>query len=583
MALVVETLAADPASGATDLSSPQAVERRRLLATMLMREGSDSSPIRSPWQGAARMANAIMGGLEGSRADAEERSGKAGVSNIFASLTPSAGSVSGSVTSPAPQASAPADLLPTFAQAGTRHGISPDYLSRTAQIESGMNPNAHNPSGADGMFQFMPGTARQYGLTNPRDPAASAEAAARLAEDNKRVLVASLGRDPSNAELYLAHQQGAGGASKLLANPDAPAVNIVGRQAVIQNGGRPDMTAGQFAGLWLNKFGGAPASQPTSIPVQTAQATPQIDQAKLMAVLSNPWATPAQQQIAAALLQREQKQESWSAPERDEAGNMIQRNVRTGEVKVLSSPRAPLSVGEGQTLIDPVTRKVIATGPQKRGIETDVAARRNVVEAQGGDPNDPRNQQFINTGKYPREDAQPLSATDKKAILEADEGVAAAQNAIDALSKAKELSKTAYGGVGSGTRSVLGANLPDYLIPDVVAAPEKSTTTQELDNLVGTNALSQLKAIFGGNPTEGERAIMIELQGSSSKSDAVRQKIYDRAIVMAKRRLGFNQQRAEEMRGGGYYKPGGAPGATKTDAAKPKSYRYDASGNLVEQ
>lgn len=95
LADLISTLGADPATGATDLSSPQAVERRRLLATMLMREGSDSSPIRSPWQGAARMANAIMGGLEGSRADAEERSGKAGVSNIFASLTPPAGSVSG--------------------------------------------------------------------------------------------------------------------------------------------------------------------------------------------------------------------------------------------------------------------------------------------------------------------------------------------------------------------------------------------------------------------------------------------------------------------------------------------------------
>lgn len=334
---LISTLGADPLSGQTDLSSPKTVERQRLLAAALMKEGADYSPIRSPWQGAARLANALMGSYQNYRADEAERAGKEDLSKEFGSLftgqQPQATGAVTTTTAPSPQGSG--DFLPAFAQAGTRHGISPAYLSRTAQIESGMNPQAHNASGADGLMQFVPSTARQYGLTNPRDPNASIDAAARLAADNKRVLVASLGRNPTDAELYLAHQQGAVGASKLLANPNAPAANIVGKQAVIQNGGRPDMTAGEFSGMWLNKFGGAPA-QTTAAPVQTAQAAPQIDTQKLMAVMQNPWATPAQQQIAGDLLKRELGK---GTPDPVVVGNRIV-DKNTGKV-TYESPERP--------------------------------------------------------------------------------------------------------------------------------------------------------------------------------------------------------------------------------------------------
>lgn len=155
--------------------------------------------------------------------------------------------------------------LPIFAAAGAQYGISPDFLARTAQIESGGNPNAKNASGAAGLFQFIPSTAKKYGLTNPNDPVAATDAAARLAADNKASLTKSLGREPTDAELYLAHQQGAGGAAKLLRNPDAKASDVVGMKAVIQNGGRPDMTAGQFAKMWTDKYGSGGAELGSSM------------------------------------------------------------------------------------------------------------------------------------------------------------------------------------------------------------------------------------------------------------------------------------------------------------------------------
>lgn len=150
----------------------------------------------------------------------------------------------------------PVDIITAAAQ---RYGVSPSYLIRTAQIESGMNPNAQNPnSSAGGLFQFVDGTARQYGLTNKFDPVAASDAAARLAADNRRALMAALGRDVDDGELYLAHQQGAGGATKLLSNPGARAADLVGLEAVRLNGGSPDMTAGEFAAKWTGKHSGQP-------------------------------------------------------------------------------------------------------------------------------------------------------------------------------------------------------------------------------------------------------------------------------------------------------------------------------------
>ena len=148
----------------------------------------------------------------------------------------------------------PTKINSAIEQAAMRHGVSPDAMRVIAQIESGGNPYAKNPkSSAGGLFQFIDSTAKQYGLKDKFNIEAAADAGARLARDNAASLRSVLGRDPSVGELYLAHQQGAGGARALLSNPNARAVDIVGADAVRLNGGRADMTAGEFAKIWTRK------------------------------------------------------------------------------------------------------------------------------------------------------------------------------------------------------------------------------------------------------------------------------------------------------------------------------------------
>ena len=117
------------------------------------------------------------------------------------------------------------------------------YLERLAQIESGNNPNAASPaSSARGLYQFTDATGTQYGITDPYDVEQQNDAVQKLTADNYSALKSALGREPTEGELYLAHQQGANGALKLLSNPSARAVDVVGSNAVMNNGGSQDMT-----------------------------------------------------------------------------------------------------------------------------------------------------------------------------------------------------------------------------------------------------------------------------------------------------------------------------------------------------
>jgi len=161
------------------------------------------------------------------------------------------------------------EYLQYFGALEQQYGLPPGYLARTAQIESGMNPSAQNPrSSAGGMFQFIDSTASQYGLDNRMDWRQSADAAARLASDNQQSLMRRLGRPLTAAELYMAHQQGAGGAYGLLSNPNARASDIVGGAAVGLNGGRGSGSAAEFSDHILNYYGqdGSQGSQPSSAP-----------------------------------------------------------------------------------------------------------------------------------------------------------------------------------------------------------------------------------------------------------------------------------------------------------------------------
>ena len=158
--------------------------------------------------------------------------------------------------------------LPYFSQAGATYGVPGSYLARTWQIEGGgkLHPGT-SPAGAQGPFQFTPGTWAKYGNGgNPNDFGAATAAAVRLAADNKQALTRSLGQVPTDDQVYLAHQQGSAGAAALLLHPNMAAADVLtpyyrnsreaAAKAISGNGGNPDAPASAFVQHWKNIYNG---------------------------------------------------------------------------------------------------------------------------------------------------------------------------------------------------------------------------------------------------------------------------------------------------------------------------------------
>ncbi len=77
----------------------------------------------------------------------------------------------------------PSKFWPYYEAAGAQYNVPPLLLSAQAKQESAFNPSAVSYTGAQGLFQFMPATAAQYGLSNPFDPQAATFAAAHYLSD----------------------------------------------------------------------------------------------------------------------------------------------------------------------------------------------------------------------------------------------------------------------------------------------------------------------------------------------------------------------------------------------------------------
>jgi hypothetical protein len=77
----------------------------------------------------------------------------------------------------------PARYRAPILSAGMKWGVSATLLSAQLMAESGFDPNAGSPAGAQGIAQFMPATAAAYGLSNPFDPVQAIDAQAHLMSD----------------------------------------------------------------------------------------------------------------------------------------------------------------------------------------------------------------------------------------------------------------------------------------------------------------------------------------------------------------------------------------------------------------
>ena len=176
--------------------------------------------------------------------------------------------------------------------------------------------------------------------------------------------------------------------------------------------------------------------------------------------------------------------------------------------------------------------------------------------------------------------AKDLSKDERDRIFKARDRIASSVESISGLSAARQLSNQAYEGPLAGARAQAAAALPDQI------EPAGAKETIEFDMILKQQVLPQLKTIFGAAPTEGERKILLDLQGSSSLPRAVRNKMLDNAIAAANRRMQADQEEVQSLLGGTYFKTPerGGPSMPKvpTPATSPKVEYSFRNGKLVK-
>jgi soluble lytic murein transglycosylase-like protein len=81
------------------------------------------------------------------------------------------------------QSFVPAKYRDPILRSAARWDVSAGLLAAQLMAESNFNPFAVSPAGAQGIAQFMPGTAALYGLDDPFDAPAAIDAQAHLMSD----------------------------------------------------------------------------------------------------------------------------------------------------------------------------------------------------------------------------------------------------------------------------------------------------------------------------------------------------------------------------------------------------------------
>lgn len=66
-----------------------------------------------------------------------------------------------------------------IAGAASTHGVDRGLIKAMMHTESGFNPNARSPVGAQGLMQLMPATARRFGVNNAWEPAQNIDGGVR--------------------------------------------------------------------------------------------------------------------------------------------------------------------------------------------------------------------------------------------------------------------------------------------------------------------------------------------------------------------------------------------------------------------
>lgn len=410
---------------------------------------------------------------------------------------------------------APADIGRYIEEASAATGIPVEILTAKIRQESNFNPLARGRAGEIGLAQIMPSTARQPGFgMQPVDPEAL--------------------RDPrANVMFGAQYLRARAGEGVDWNNPEH-----VDRAFRAYNGGGdpnyvPNVRRWMPQGEQAAPGGAAPAGG------VAPQAQPQLDALNIeiervgrVAATGNPMAQTYLQEL------------------RDRRGMMIAQQGRMDQQSFQAQQAA-----EAQ-------RAREAQAQQQREFQAE-QARQAAAD---------RTAQAELQARLAREGREAergrLSPAEITLREETEDRLAGTVSARNALTEALRLSPQAFAGPLAELRGrAVGVTGMD---------PATASATTQFGSIMTEQALSQLRSIFGGNPTEGERRILIDMQASPSMSRIEREDLINRALAAVRTREAAARARLDEVVSGQYGRvrqPGETGSPTQQAAGAPVQVR----------
>ena len=174
-----------------------------------------------------------------------------------------------------------------------------------------------------------------------------------------------------------------------------------------------------------------------------------------------------------------------------------------------------------------------------------------------------------------RREAGRLPAKVVELVAETEDKLAGLQGARDALAEARKLSPQAYAGPAADLRGRAAATTG--------FDSASGTATTQFSSVMTEQALGQLRTIFGGNPTEGERKILLDMMASTTMSRAEREALIKRAEDAVAVREQSARQRLTQLRRGDYgdADPNYTAPQSSAPAAKPEAKADPLEGRTI--
>jgi hypothetical protein len=350
--------------------TPEQIAAQRKVAQALMEKGMDYSPIQSPWQGAARVSQALLGGLESGQADEAARTNAAADREMIASLiggggaTPATtgGYTAGPVLAPPSEPQivpadqfnsidAMADLKPETA------AMLPRAQGAISNIESGGRYDIKGPVTASGdqalgKYQVMganvaPWTKEVMGRAmTPQEFISSPDAQDAVFN----------GKFGQYAEKY-----GAPGASKAWFAGEGGMKNP---NAKDQLGTTVMAYADKFTGGMGDEGSLPTAARPTQATARPATGGPMAGvNPKVIEAATSPYSSPQTKAIANIILQQQMKQSDYDIQQRPDGSVIAVNKKNPNDLRVLNAP------GAGESAIKFEAAKAAAVATAKGNAE----------------------------------------------------------------------------------------------------------------------------------------------------------------------------------------------------------------------